>query len=140
MATQMRLLVMAARRLFGGVLVGHPCHKQEWRDTRSLASLDFAQNLAGLASRPVLRHPGRTQATLARAVTQSSDRPLRAIVVPSRQKPSPALEAEAAVDSLSTPSLLPPPAFCLLGGCVACGALPAPPSGFTYGLAAPFWE
>ena len=125
MATELRLLVMATRKLFGSVPPGHPWHRSEWINTRSLATAGFTAGLPGLASRPTLRHPARVHEALARAAAHDEANPLDSVVLPSTAVPLPLWGRAASIESLTTPTGFPPPAVVPLVGCVSCGMLPA---------------
>ena len=123
MATELRILVMATRKLFGSVPPGHLWHETEMIGTRSLATAGFAGSLPGLASRPALRHSIRVHEALARAPAQDETNPMGAVVLPSTARPMPLWGRVGGVESLTTPTGVPPPAVVPLDGCVSCGTM-----------------
>ena len=116
MASELRLLVMATRKLFGSVPPGHPWHRSECSATRALATAGFTVNFPGLASRPALRHPARVHEALAGAAAHGEANPLDSVVLPNTAKPLPLWGRTASVESLTTPTEFPPPAVVPLGG------------------------
>jgi hypothetical protein len=132
MALEIKLLVMATRKLFGGVPAGHPWHKAEWRHNRTLATAGFKTNLPGLKSRPILRYPELVARTLGRVAAQATRSPLETVVIPHRNCPPSWLSDADAVQSLSEPTQAPPTAFCPLEECVSCGVIPMPAEDFQY--------
>ena len=123
MATELRLLVMATRKLFGSVPPGHPWHRSAWIATRSEATAGFTVNLPGPASWPALRHPARVHEALARAAAHGEANLLDSVVLPSTANPLPLWGRTASVESLTTPTEFPPPAVVPLGGLVSCGTM-----------------
>ena len=128
MVGQLRALVSATISLWGNVGHGHPWHKTERMRCKHLASIGFKQTLTGLASRPILRFPERTATILGDAAIARAGNPMAATVPCGGT----AHRSPIAVAGLTMATVLPPPNFAPLPGCVSSGFVPLPQANFRY--------
>ena len=124
MVQQLKGAVGATCQLWGGVGPGHPWHRKERISSKALSGLGYRNRMPGVASALELRAPTAVRQLLADHALAFPGAPLnKPLRLPGDAAKRRCLDHPPRVP-LTSLSVLPPPEFVPLEGCVACGFVP----------------